>query len=333
MYQSTITSWALMLSKAIEHEGHNSEHIFEKAGLDIVNLRDPNARYSYQGMTKLWSLAATETGDECIGIKAARFWHPTSLHALGYSWMASNNLQEALERLVRYSRIVSTVGDMGLSLKGEEVTLGLMIKNHPQPAIEAMDAALSVLVHMCRTSYGDELNIVQVNMMRNKPGCYREFEAFFRAPLVFNSKQDSITFNASELASPLPTSNSELVRVNDQIITEHLAELEKSDIVSRVKREIIRLLPLGTFSEDIIAHKLHTSLRSLQRKLMAEGKSYKGLQDETRRELAMQYIRDSRHSINEITYLLGFTEPSNFSRAFKRWAGVSPSQFRQSLKS
>ena len=73
---------------------------------------------------------------------------------------------------------------------------------------------------------------------------------------------------------------------------------------------------------------LHVSLRSLQRKLKEEDTSYKDLLEETRRQLALQYLRDSRRSIGEITYLLGFSEPSNFTRAFKRWTGKSPVQYR-----
>lgn len=88
MYQSTITSWALPVARAIDDCGCSSHLVFEQAGLDVNKLHDPNARYSYKGMTKLWRLAGEITNDPCIGIKAASYWHPTTLHALGYTWMA-----------------------------------------------------------------------------------------------------------------------------------------------------------------------------------------------------------------------------------------------------
>jgi AraC-like DNA-binding protein len=83
-------------------------------------------------------------------------------------------------------------------------------------------------------------------------------------------------------------------------------------------------------TEESIADALHLSRRSLQRRLKEEGTSYTQVLDETRRQLAAQYVRHSRLSINEITYLLGFSEPSNFSRAFRRWTGASPTAYRES---
>ena len=98
----------------------------------------------------------------------------------------------------------------------------------------------------------------------------------------------------------------------------------------QVKTKLIQELPSGHICEENIAEDLYMSQRSLQRRLREEGTTYKELLNETRRDLAAQYIKVSGVSINEITYLLGFSEPSNFSRAFKRWTGVSPSEYRQS---
>ena len=328
MYQSTITSWALLLAKAIDQSGHSRDDIFHKAGLDITRLRDPNERYSYRGMTRLWKLAAQVTGDPCIGIKAAGYWHPTTLHALGYSWMASSSLKEAIERTIRYLRIVSTATGIAMEQNQELVYLKFAESNDIEPAPEAFDAALAVLVNMCKTSYGEGFRVEHVFLRRQQPACSEEFKRFFNAPISFGAAQNAISFFSEDLEKTLPTANAELVRVNDQIIAEHLAQLDKTDIISQVKMEVIRLLPSGDFSEQLIAENLNTSLRSLQRKLTAEGISYKVLLDDIRNELAVQYMRDSRHPINEITYLLGFSEPSNFSRAFKRWTGQSPSAFR-----
>ena len=334
MYQSTITSWALLLFKAIEHSGHSADDIFERAGLDISRLRDPNARYSYKGMTRLWKLAAQHTNDPCIGIKAAGYWHPTTLHALGYSWMASTSLKEALERTIRYLHIVSTATGLKLEKKNGRVYLVFPENNsNDAPAIEAMDAALAVVVDMCRTSYGEGFRVDHVDMMRKQPACSEDFMRFFNAPIKFSASQNAVCFYAEDLQKELPTANAELARVNDRVIAQHLAELEKTNILGKVKVELIRLLPSGAFNEEMVAHNLHTSLRTLQRKLTSEGISYKMLLEETRHELAIQYMRDSRHPVNEITYLLGFTEPSNFSRAFKRWTGQSPSAYRSNLQS
>jgi AraC-like DNA-binding protein len=99
--------------------------------------------------------------------------------------------------------------------------------------------------------------------------------------------------------------------------------------VMQVKTKLVDHLPSGAITEKDIADLLNMSLRSLQRKLEEKGYTYKQLLEETRRELAEQYIRNSRLSLGEITYMLGFSELSNFSRAFKRWTGKSPQHYRR----
>ena len=333
MYPTTISSWALLVAKAIDSSGHNSREIFQQAGLDPDKLRDANARYPYEGMTRLWQLAAEKTGDPCIGLKAAQYWHPTSMHALGYSWMASATLKEALKRTVRYLRVLSTATNLTLEESSDVVQLvfpGFTKSGATQsaPAIEAMDAALAVVVDMCRTSYGENFHPLGIAMTRTKPVCKKEFDQFFRAPIVYSASENKIIFSRDDLEELLPTANAELARVNDRIVTDYLADLDKNDISAQVKSKIVELLPSGNITEEFIAQSLNKSLRSLQRKLMEQGISYKTLLDSTRQELAKQYADDSKYSINEISYLLGFSEPSNFSRAFKRWTGQSPSKYR-----
>lgn len=328
MYLTTISSWALLVAKVIENSGHNSRDVFEKAGLDANQLRDPNARYSYQSMTRLWCLAREVTHDPCIGIKAAGYWHPTTLHALGYSWMASMTLYEALDRTIRYLHIVSTATGLIMEEQGNLVRLIFPKTEIEEPAIEALDAAMAVIVGMCRTSYGPEFRPAFVHMVREKPVCDSEFSQHFGIPVDFSSSENALGFIRDNLNLKLPTANAELARVNDRIVAEYLAELEKDDIVSQVKYKIIQQLPSATLTEELIAKSLNKSLRSLQRKLTEQNTSYKKLLDVTRQDLAIQYIRDRRYSINEITYLLGFSEPGNFSRAFKRWTGSSPSTYR-----
>ena len=131
------------------------------------------------------------------------------------------------------------------------------------------------------------------------------------------------------VTEPLATANPELARVNDQIVTDYMAQLDRNDVTMQVKSRLIERLPSGKVSEEGIATSINVSQRSLQRKLKQQVVSFTRLLENTRRELSMQYVRNPQHSLNEVAFLLGFAEPSNFSRAFKRWYGKSPSQFRQ----
>ena len=111
---------------------------------------------------------------------------------------------------------------------------------------------------------------------------------------------------------------------------DYLARFDHDSIAMRVRATIIERLPDGTPSQGNIAELLHVSMRSLQRRLNNENTNFKELLEGTRHELALQYIREPHRTIGEITYLLGFSEPSNFSRAFRRWTGMSPAEYRES---
>ena len=331
MPPTTISSWALLIAKALDAYGCRSNELFEQAGLDPRALRDPNARYPIRSMKRLWALSVAQTQDPCFGLAVSRFWHPTTFHALGYAWFASASLMEALLRLVRYFRVVSTGGALDLEDLSEEVRCVLRTTVKYEVLDEVSDAALATLVIMCRMSKGPDFSPSRVEMRRPKPACSEEFSRVFRAPIHYSAAENALYFDGKTLHDSLPTANAELARANDQIVTDYLAQLDRSDIAMRVKAKLLEYLPSGYVSEETVAEALHISLRTLQRKLSEAGTTYKQLLDETRRALAAQYIKNSALSLSDITYLLGFSEPSNFSRAFKRWMGTSPSEYRSSF--
>jgi AraC-like DNA-binding protein len=126
----------------------------------------------------------------------------------------------------------------------------------------------------------------------------------------------------------LPTGNAELAYQNDKIVSDYLARFDNTRLSERVRTIFIERLVTGKFSEEQIADQLNLSLRSLQRRLRDEQTSYQQLLDETRLELALQYINRTSLSVAQIAPLLGFSDSSNFNRAFKRWLGISPSKYR-----
>jgi AraC-like DNA-binding protein len=165
---------------------------------------------------------------------------------------------------------------------------------------------------------------VGVKLTRAEPGCSSRLQAFFACPIEFGATENCVIFRAADLDAQLPTANPVLLRVNEQVLTDYLAHLERSEVTVQVQAKLIRLLPSGDVDESHIARALNLSLRSLQRKLEARGVTFRKLLDGTRQQLAEQYLKDSTLSVSEIAYLLGFAEVSSFSRAFRRWTGHAP---------
>lgn len=336
MLPSTLSSIVLLITKALDAEGVDSKQILIRAGLDPAHLNDPNARYSYPAVTHLWKMAGKVTGDPCFGIKAASYWHPTTLHALGYTWLASDTLEDALQRVTRYIRLVNTA----LIAVCEETEHGYMFSirmdkswRGVRPANEAIDAGVALILDMCRSCYGKDLNPVRIEVRRPRPEtCAKLLDDLFRAPIYYDYPENAIYFDKTDITQRLPSANAELARSNEKIIVDYLARLDKNNITSQVKSKLLDLLPSGHATEEAIINALHLSQRTLQRKLKDEGTTFKELLDETRRELAKEYVNDTSLTFSEITYLLGFSEQSNFTRAFKRWHGQSPSGYREQMR-
>jgi len=127
---------------------------------------------------------------------------------------------------------------------------------------------------------------------------------------------------------PLPAANAELARQNDEVVVQFLARLDRANVVAQAHAKLIDLLPSGDCSKAKVASSLNMSVRTLHNRLADAGTTYQHLLDKTRQDLAEQYMAQANISVSEVAYLLGFSDCSNFSRAFHRWTGVSPSDFR-----
>jgi len=332
MGPSTLTSWALLIHRALSARAIDSGPLFRSAGLDPERMEDPNARYPVAQMQRLWALAIAATGDECFGLEVAQAWHPTTFHALGYSALASETLREALSRAARYSQVVTTGARLELQQSGEEVTLKVLGSLPEERIVPAsIDAGIASLVILCREGRGGQIDPVRVRLTRTASICAERLQAFFGCPIEFGAAENGIVFRAADLDAHLLTSNAALLRVNDQLVTEYMARLDRSEITVQVQAKLIQVLPTGQVGEASMARALNLSLRSLQRKLNERGVTFRKVLEETRRQLAQQYLQDSTLSVSEIAYLLGFAEVSSFSRAFKRWTGHAPRTLARSI--
>jgi len=191
------------------------------------------------------------------------------------------------------------------------------------------DFALSLVLDMCRMNYGASLRPVEVRLARARPGDTEPYRHFYGCPIHFEANEDSFLLAARVAAEPLPTANRQLAGTLDSILTAQLAALDKNNIPARCKSSLLEEITSGEVSEEDMARRLHMSRRTLQRKLSETNTTYQKLVDDTRRDLALRYMEDPRNSITDVTFLLGFSGQSAFTRAFKRWTGMSPTTYRE----
>ncbi len=329
-YPTTVVSIASVLGKVLDHYGLDKYAIAEQAGIDTRIAYQPNDRISTTRLQKVWKIAHQQSADDCLGLVYAQLVQPASLSGLGLAWITSDSLKDSINRLVRFQSAITTSIDYVFNELDDcyQVIFRSKIKN---PEIVSIDASIATLYKMCQITYGPDLEVDAVSIAHAKPDCAHKFDEFFGVKVKFDAQETQLFFSKNVLELRLPTSNPDLARMNDQIVIDYLKCFDKHNIVMQVRARVIEELNNGIPHQDKIAGQLNMSLRNLQRKLKDENSSFKGILDETRSELSKQYLRGSDRSIIEVGFLLGFTEPSNFARAFRRWTGVSPNEYRDSV--
>ena len=331
---TTLATSAQVIEQLMRRLGIDPGPVFARHGIERALLADPSARLPQDAVDEVIREVALLTGDPAFGLQAARCWHPSHLGALGHAWLASSTLRRGLERLQRYWSLIGQRTAVTLDERAEG--LAVVLRNprgDPLIAAATTDMDFSVLVDMCRVNMGDEFAPVAVNLIRPEPAARAPYDAFYRCPVRFGAPERSVLIPHDCADTPLSTSNRNLVGMLDRMLAEDLSKLSRSDVVARCTSLLHKRLSSGEVTANQVASDLAMSRRTLHRKLADAGTTWQKLVDDTRRDLAMRMIEDPRRPIGEITFELGFSQQSAFARAFRRWAGVSPTQYREALPS
>lgn len=319
--------------KIIESYDIDPEPLLRKLQIDPVRIEDPNARFNYTKIDQLWLEAVTLADDPSFGLRAAKYWHPSQMGALGYAWLASSSMHTALNRFARYMSILTEGATLEISEIGDDLSVQLNYKAISKQQPTRTDSFMAMLLAMCRANCGEDFHPTTIYLTHSEPEDSSEFYALFECSIHFGALENRFNLSKNLADKHLISSNPRLAQLNDQIIIETLAKLDKSHVVEQVKVEILNQLPSGNITDISVAKALYMSLRSFQRKLHTEGTTFKTLLNELRLELARKYLQDSSLPLIEVAFMLGFAEYSSFSRAFKRWTGIAPSDFKTSTAS
>jgi AraC-like DNA-binding protein len=330
MHYSHLATATNILWKLIDANGHDPEPLYRDAGIDPGLLNQPGARIPYTRVNRVWARATELIDDPCFGLKGYKFWHPSYLHALGYAWLASHTLREAINRFVRYLRILSEIPFVKLEEDSTGFTFVYDVQLLHLRIPAQVDSGMATTIHMCRLNFGADLKPKAVTFAHAEPPCASEYLALFKSPVYFSAARDSMTLYLADVDKHLAGTNPQLARLNDQVMIEYLGKLDKDNIIDRVAGVIVDMLPSGGITDEKIAEQLNMSRRSLQRRLKEAGTTFRRLTEGVRKDLASTYVRDLDVELVEVAFLLGFSDQSAFSRAFKRWTGNTPSEFRMS---
>ncbi len=323
----TIGSYAIAVAKALDERGVDSKAILRQAGIEHTLRNDPLDRLSYTTITKLFELSVEATNDPYFGLSVARSMQASNIHALGYSLLSSNTLLDFCHRLVRYYRLLSQA--VYYFIEEDEDEIRLVGELLVDICSETQDAFLGFLVQFMRMLHRPEFAPLRVEFNRPEPQQGPEpFIDFFDAPVDFGCEEIVLHFKREDMIAPLTGANPELAQYNDKIIVDYLARLEENDIISQVESKLIECMASGHVTKEVVAKELNISASTLKLKLAQQNTGFQEVLDNARKNLSLGYMSKSDMTISETAYLLGFTETSSFSRAFKRWTGQSPRQYQ-----
>ncbi len=318
------------LLRYLKHLDADIDGIFQSAGVDPGFLHDPDSHIPVETYIAIQEEAASTTQDPCFGLHMGEFAEPGSWSILGYMMMNCQTLSEAAEKSARYSKIVGNLIQMKAQLGWGKVKVILSTPKHaPALSRHCFESTLSSTVRMGRSLTGKQIDPLEVCFDYSQPASISEYERIFHSPVLFDQKQTSITFDIRVGNTPLLQPNRNLLEQFENYAREYLAEIEGIDKTTRaVTKHILARLDSKDLTLVSIADEMSMSVRTLQNHLKSEGVVFRELLEDTRVRLAKKYLCEN-YTVEDITYLLGFSEPSVFRKAFKKWSGSTPREYRE----
>jgi AraC-like DNA-binding protein len=327
---SGLARLALVHLEGAPRFGLSRARLLSAAGLSEEQLRDPDARIPLSAVERLWRATTAGSSDALLGLRLGAEVRTRQLGLVGYTLVFSRTLGAALERLTRYSRIVSDALHVELGEDAEAVWVRLDV----QPALRALraaaDARLAALVAICRELVGAPIAPLAVQFPYRRPDDVSAYEKFFRAPLEFGALSTALLLMREDLARPVVGSDEALTAYLERLVGQVLHDLGAQRTISdQVRRVLWRQLSDGVPDLSRAARWLGMSPRTLQRRLREENTTFAAVLAEVRRDMAQPLLRDGRLAVSEVAFLLGYEDVTSFQRAFRQWFGVSPRAFRR----
>ncbi len=303
-------------------------------GVSAAELQDPEQRISFNLLIRAWELAPTLSKDECFGLHFGELVPAGAFDTMDYATKSCSSLGEAFERLVRYQRLVHSVGAVSLERGKESARLALGIHHRAVPGLaQSVEATLSLYVMRSRALTDTAIVPLEVAFAHAAPADTSEHARVFGCEPRFGATRNQLTFRARDLDRPLVGADTTLLHILERQAETALARLPpRCEIAERVAQAVAGAIDGEVPRLSSIARKLGIGARSLQRKLAAAGTSYSAVVDEVRSELARDYLVQSDLGFGEIAYRLGFSEQSAFYRAFRRWTETTPRAYRNGTR-
>ena len=315
------------LMRYMASQGVDTEALLARHQLTPAQLQDPEQRLSVKISTAILNEAETLMADPSLAINVARFVDYSTFGGLGLAQAAGGSVSHVLQRIVRYHRLISDVVVSELDTDHHQLCIRFRPASDYQPHPQAVLFAMVSLVRLMRFRLDRYFNPVRVTTPAHVPEATRAaMSRYCRCPVTVDQHY-LLAFDAARADSRLNASDQHLASMLEASLQQRLADLETASLSTRLSLWIEHQLPAGEPTLAMAADDFHLSVRSLQRRLADEGQHWTGLLEDTRKALVERHMTTPNMTVTQLAFLLGFSEVSAFSRAFRKWYGVPPSRF------
>lgn len=305
------------------------------AGIDPNVLVNANGRIPGAQFQALIRALLLQSNDPLMGLHTGLYVQPGSYSVLGYISMSCATIGDAIERIPPYERLVGDMGTTRIERTSKTISLNWRCAYTDDLVRPHMtDNVLASWVNFARWLANHGAAPEKIMLQRPAPESLsqiKEYEDFFRCPILFSQAKSAVVLSNTLLDTSLRQPDQLLLKTLESHASQQLNELEaKLGSFSLSVMQVVRKqLNLGQARKELVADELGVSLRTLQRKLIAEGTQYQRIADEVRLEIAKELLSESKLALQDIAYNLGFADSRSFHRRFKQWTGQTPGEFRK----
>ena len=317
--------------KDLSQRGARADELLKEVGLRRVDIADPEARISYAAVLRLIERAATLLDDPSLGLRLGAAYGARDSGLLGFVVLNSPTLIEALGNLQRYFHVIGDGEDIEIERTGPHLVLRF---RESDPALRGLrhnsEYMAAIIVRACRDMTRKRVAPVRAEFMHARPNAGVAYDRHLGCPVKFQAEWDALVYDARIGELPVVGADHKLLKVLERACRQVLGPTpKKQDLVHDVREWAMDRLTRGPVHIDDVARALGMSAKTLERRLGKRGASFTALLDDIRRGLALRYLGETDFRLEQIAFLTGYSEPAALVRAFRRWTGTTPMQYRE----
>ena len=321
------------LLEAITARGGDPDQILRKFEIDRSAFSEPEGFIPSSIFAGILEAAAQATADDCFGLHLGENYNPRNIGPLVYVVLNSPTIRAGIENFERYLQVYNEAAKWFFTWEGNRGYIRYLLTDLGINSLRhSNEHGMTIAFNMLRMMVGSHWAPKEVQFAHEAPKQTSEHLRIFHAPVSFGCKTNAIVIDRQFVEREVPAADQRLYQILKRYLDQVLSEMPREDnLLASVHRATAETMRDGDLKLARVAKQMAMSARTLQRQLKERGVDFKQLTDETRRRFAINYLKERKHTLTEVAFLLGYSEVSAFNRAFKRWTGSTPLEYRRSI--